>query len=421
MQQAFALGDPLRDEIEESRLLYMLLKADFNSGAMLLALCEMGTSSVKAVESLLGKLKSMDALEEAQVAKASLFLVQFLLGNMKNCLDSDYVKRLKEQKLGFQVFLLLPTELQKAYKPLVSNPFLVFENMLMDKRLSEARILLQDLRVMDSESNEKDAVSDTIDSIVTVYAKKALRGFKEEDENNAGEASHETVESGPSARLRVGDDGWNARVRAEYAYNGTPDVNLASAILDLGINRINVGVVCVDFCRELSYGLTEKSFKGIETADVILRVLSYAKAVLQRENNCDNEAGKKRMEALMSCESFISGAELFETLVRSHCAYGLSLTDILQPVKARWLRDKLIESDMLTLAIDVATRCNLSAGKVWEHWGFAMLSMGNYQDAREKFRHCLKSFKRRGVIDDDSDPQELLSRIIDVNIIFLQL
>ena len=69
---------------------------------------------------------------------------------------------------------------------------------------------------------------------------------------------------------------------------------------------------------------------------------------------------------------------------------------------------------MLNLAIDVATRCNLSAGKVWEHWGFAMLSIGNYPEAREKFRHCLRSYKRRGIIDDDSDPQELLGRIIDV-------
>lgn len=403
------MGDAVHRDILESQLLYMLLNNESNSGAMLLALCEMGTGAVKVVESLLAKMRMMKMFDEVQVAKASLTLIQFLLRNMSDTLDTDYTKKLEEQKLGFQVFLLLSEELQKAYGSLVSKPFLVFENMLMDKRLSESRSLLDGLRRMNDNTG---SVSDAIDNIILVYAKKALQEPKKDSDEN------DDVENGPAARLRVDEDEWNAQKRLEYAYSGTPDVNLASAILDLGNNKINIGVMCLAFCRELSSGLTEKNAKGIEIADVILRVLSYAKAVLQRENDYDDESGKKRMEALMNCESFISGTELFEMLVRSQCAYGLSLTDILQPVKARWLRDKLIENDMLTLAIDVATRCNLSAGKVWEHWGFALLGMGNYAEAREKFRHCLKSFKRRGVIDDDSDPQELLARIIDVNNFF---
>lgn len=411
------MDSKVRNEIEENHLLSMLLKCDTDSGSLLLALCEMGSSAVGAVDSLLKKLGSMESLEEVRVVRASLFLIQFLLNSMKDDIDPKHVKKLEEQELGFQVFLLLPEELQKVYKPLVSKPYLVFESMLMDKRLVEARSLLKSLKHMRSSEKEANSASvvKVIDSIIVEYARKALQEFRDGNNEDEGEGSSTKIEGqAPVARLRVDDDGWNAQARTDYAYKGTPDVDLAKAILDLGHDRIGVGVTCIDFCRELSCGLTEQTSRGIETIDVILRILIYAKGVLQRENEYSDEAGKKRMEALMSIESFISGAELFGTLLRNRCAYGLSLPDILQPVKARWLRDKLIESDMLNLAIDVATRCNLSAGKVWEHWGFAMLSIGNYPEAREKFRHCLRSYKRRGIIDDDSDPQELLGRIIDV-------
>jgi len=46
----------------------------------------------------------------------------------------------------------------------------------------------------------------------------------------------------------------------------------------------------------------------------------------------------------------------------------------------------------MKMAIDVATKCNIESEPVWAAWGIALLELGRYPDAKEKFKYCLSTF-----------------------------
>jgi zinc finger FYVE domain-containing protein 26 len=65
--------------------------------------------------------------------------------------------------------------------------------------------------------------------------------------------------------------------------------------------------------------------------------------------------------------------------------------DFSDPHKARQQRDKLIAQDRMKLALDVATKCSIDAEPVWAALGMALLRMPRYNDAKEKFKYCLRT------------------------------
>ena len=235
--------------------------------------------------------------------------------------------------------------------------------------------------------------------------------------------------------------------RSRHTYPRTPNVGLAKALLDLVADPIVVGNTCLEACNQLADGLTATEPRAEEVVDVVVSMLGYARGVFQRGQLAGpGGAGSGAVEGVILCDHFVAVAELYGKLLRNNCAAALgsarageaafSLRDLLAPEKARWLRDKLIDNDMLSIAVDVAAQCNISAGRIWSRWGFSMLHMGNYAGAREKFQYCFPSknkttsstsnsgntssssttppvLKRRGAVDDDPDPEELLAQIID--------
>ena len=81
-----------------------------------------------------------------------------------------------------------------------------------------------------------------------------------------------------------------------------------------------------------------------------------------------------------------------QTLTLSKCPLGkISLMDFSDPHKARQQRDKLIAQDRMKLALDVATKCSIDAEPVWAALGMALLRMPRYNDAKEKFKYCLRT------------------------------
>lgn len=56
----------------------------------------------------------------------------------------------------------------------------------------------------------------------------------------------------------------------------------------------------------------------------------------------------------------------------------------------RRLRDKLIEEERWSLAMEVSTKCGIDAVGVWVSWGKACVRVGDYGAAREKFAKCFK-------------------------------
>jgi tetratricopeptide (TPR) repeat protein len=56
---------------------------------------------------------------------------------------------------------------------------------------------------------------------------------------------------------------------------------------------------------------------------------------------------------------------------------------------SRQLRDALVEEDRMEEAIEVAEKCFIEKEPVWIAWGLSLLSVGKYEQAKEKFRTCL--------------------------------
>lgn len=56
----------------------------------------------------------------------------------------------------------------------------------------------------------------------------------------------------------------------------------------------------------------------------------------------------------------------------------------------RRLRDRFIEAERLSLAMEVSTKCGLDTSGVWGAAGFALLQAGDFPGAREKFSRCMK-------------------------------
>jgi zinc finger FYVE domain-containing protein 26 len=72
----------------------------------------------------------------------------------------------------------------------------------------------------------------------------------------------------------------------------------------------------------------------------------------------------------------------------SQYLHELTIGDLSSQSKARQLRDSLLSEDQMELALDVATRCQIESEPVWTQWGLALLSLGKYKLAREKFKYC---------------------------------
>lgn len=56
----------------------------------------------------------------------------------------------------------------------------------------------------------------------------------------------------------------------------------------------------------------------------------------------------------------------------------------------RKLRDRLMETERMALALEVSTKCGLETSGVFAAWGLALLRAGDWSSAREKFSHCLQ-------------------------------
>ena len=73
-------------------------------------------------------------------------------------------------------------------------------------------------------------------------------------------------------------------------------------------------------------------------------------------------------------------------------AFGKCIFDLIIVffICCRRLRDRFIEGERLSLAMEVSTKCGLDPSGVWGAAGFALLQAGDFPGAREKFARCMK-------------------------------
>lgn len=106
---------------------------------------------------------------------------------------------------------------------------------------------------------------------------------------------------------------------------------------------------------------------------------------------------------LAHCDRFLSQVDLIATLVQSDCL-ALIPKDELNEHTLRKLRDLLTEKEQWTLALDVSTKAGLDTQGVWAAWGKACLKVGYFDQAREKFYHCLDK-----IVHEDFDDWVMLT------------
>lgn len=99
-------------------------------------------------------------------------------------------------------------------------------------------------------------------------------------------------------------------------------------------------------------------------------------------------------------------------LVESNCGDIPSLRDLMRHDSARRLRDRFIEAERLSLAMEVSTKCGLDPSGVWGAAGFALLQAGDFSGAREKFSRCMK--REEGGKQQQQHNSQYLEKIIDI-------
>ncbi|KAF2070635.1 hypothetical protein CYY_008045 [Polysphondylium violaceum] len=403
----------INNEIEERYLYYLLVEKD-DASLALQTLSELGQESIKILESLLPSIKEISI---------KLFLVQFLLSNMRNNLSEAKLDLLTQQEIGYQILLLLPTDLQKQYLPDVNHPNMILEMLIMNEKIPLVAKLLSEIK------DFKDT-----DDLLVYYARKALSFGRYLAKNdilvmddylandpeaptspNIKAVPKSPVAPKPSSLLKFGSSSPNTlkfdspstsslakdkkqelwvltgtdpvkdeKTRHNHFFIRSPSISLAKSLFDLCESKKKVYTTSIELYSYLSQLLSSSySDDNLLIINLIQQLLMYTKLQLLR----DPKSGGPTLVAI--CDTYLGKVELFQSLVISKCSGSLSLMDLSDPQKARQLRDRLIQEDRLRLAIDVATKCNIPADSAWAAWGMSLIQMGSYTEAREKFKYCL--------------------------------
>ena len=93
----------------------------------------------------------------------------------------------------------------------------------------------------------------------------------------------------------------------------------------------------------------------------------------------------KPSRGLARCDALLGQIDLLSLLASANCLHLLPPQALSQLDTWRKLRDRLIEIELWSLALDVSTKAGLDAGSVWAAWGLVCLKAGNFQGNYSSF------------------------------------
>eukprot|EP01088_Endostelium_zonatum_P017284 TRINITY_DN5017_c0_g1_i1.p1 TRINITY_DN5017_c0_g1~~TRINITY_DN5017_c0_g1_i1.p1 ORF type:complete len:2070 (+),score=517.04 TRINITY_DN5017_c0_g1_i1:625-6210(+) len=390
----------MKREIEESRLIDLLVNKN-DTAAALQALAALDKAEVMTiVRSLIEGDRDSTVIPNA----TKLFLVQYLLSNLRQGMSPGEFKALTMKELGLKaLMLLLPKELQNRYQRLMAHPALIVESLLMAEQVPQVSHILMEIPSLREEK------------MIINYAKKALFFSQSASPSpphsgststpffsstptranqetmlleNPYDLAHGNVSIGSSTSrwMLTGDEITDTELRNSHYYPSAPNINLGKSLLDLLGNPRLAGKTALDLCDILSAHLRPfGSDENLHSVNLIQQLVLYAKLQFSKDSNSSG---------ISLCDTILSHVELLQSLIISKCDLGgdhVSLMDFSDPKKSRLLRDRLISQDMMKMAIDLATKCNIESEPVWAVWGISLLKIGRYNDAKEKFKYCLSS------------------------------
>ncbi|XP_066995944.2 uncharacterized protein Sptz [Anabrus simplex] len=208
------------------------------------------------------------------------------------------------------------------------------------------------------------------------------------------------------------DESHNSTVREEFGFEHAPSVSLCLSILQLHSEQTAYPRFLVDSCDRI-LRLLQPVGPGavnpeVDHSLVIRMVRSLVVAAKVKYARYGLNTG------VVDCDQLLSQVDLLSMLVNSGCS-ALIPAKPLNGHALRRLRDRLVEEEMWTVAMEVSTKSGLDRAGVWAAWGKACLQAGCWEEAREKFSHCLVSCVTPG--SDSARPLRnppLLNEIIQI-------
>lgn len=442
----------LKLRVEEKYLLHLLETGDTRGVRLRLRSLE-GEEAVRIAQSL---------MDLVTTNKDRLFLTQFIMERKSQQQklmqeisasagdsNSNDLSNLSATELGLKILLCLPSELQKVFQPLMSSPYVIIESLLV----SEQTLVLNKL------FKEVPHVHD--DALVLKYARKALdatrlisavdnvlassgAGGMTSEMNSANssravtprahsedEAPPQTIGYAPDMQpespyasmsriagamipgqsplvmVPLQKKLYLADERKDHVYLSAPNYPLAAGIFDLCSNANQVAATCIEVSDQLS-GKLHCIKDRLFVVRIIQQLLYYAKLRLMASETAT-------LDLIQTCDMLLQRTELLLQLIFCggtasasavvELSKSLSLSILADPQKARSLRERLIENDMLDLALLVANKCGVEAEPVWAAKALRMLETNRYQEAKQLFRYCMVSAYPEEQTDDPTPSQ----------------
>ncbi|XP_031833615.2 zinc finger FYVE-type containing 26 spastizin [Nomia melanderi] len=182
------------------------------------------------------------------------------------------------------------------------------------------------------------------------------------------------------------DEKHNESIREEFSFEYAPNISLCLAILNLHSDHKTYASFLLDRCDEMKRLLQPVSGGKVNPEVDHTVIIKMIRSLLVAAKVKCAKLGLNI--GLVHCDRFLSQVDLIASLVQSDYLH-LIPSDNLDGRALRKLRDLLIEKEQWTLALDVSTKAGLDTQSVWATWGKTCLKTGYFDQAQEKFCHCL--------------------------------
>ena len=190
----------------------------------------------------------------------------------------------------------------------------------------------------------------------------------------------------------LGDDSQgkhnNAIARREFSYEHAPNLALAMAMVNL-VQQEDTADFLLNQASSMLATLHRFMLHGalLDVCSDPLMMFSLIKSLIvsakMRYSDTISKPEKKNKgmpsRGLARCDALLGQIDLLSLLASANCLHLLPPQPISQLDTWRKLRDRLIETELWSLALDVSTKSGLDAGSVWAAWGIVCLKAGNFR------------------------------------------
>lgn len=184
----------------------------------------------------------------------------------------------------------------------------------------------------------------------------------------------------------------NHIARREFSYEHAPNLALALAMVHLCKDESDlVANFLLDQSSSMLATLHRYQLHGtlLDVCSDPLMMFSLIKSLILSAKmryseiiaggaGLGNSKGKPA-RGLARCDALLGQIDLLSLLASANSLHLLPAQPLGQLDTWRKLRDRLIDIELWSLALDVSTKAGLDAGSVWAAWGLVCLKAGNFQ------------------------------------------